>query len=301
MSTAGRRTKAAPTDPGPDIDEGALSRASAALPALAEQAGQAMAAVGYDQPYDRRRIIQETRFFMGQAAEAMLEAGRRLIVLKEHEPHGEFESIVRDQLGIPERTAQVMMRAALKYLLNPALSAKAQTLALLGKSKLLELIAEPDDDLAALADGGTVAGHSLDAIDAMSTRELRAALRTAKEDAEGDKALLRDKNSKLDKLKAAQRLISRQTPDETLAQLTKEALEIMRDAQGCITGSLRNAIVAVQNQGEERGSNDRFLAGLVGELQHALNVLREDFSLPDVSSAADRELAGDVAQWGAKK
>ncbi|MFU4942462.1 DUF3102 domain-containing protein, partial [Pseudomonas aeruginosa] len=99
-----------------------------------------------------------------------------LIVLKEHEPHGEFTQIVTEQLGLAERTARQMMQAAIKYL-SPALESKRQTFAVLGKSKLFELLAEDDDDLVALADGGTVAGLDLDDIERMSCRELRKALR----------------------------------------------------------------------------------------------------------------------------
>lgn len=101
---------------------------------------------------------------MAQSAEAMLEAAKRLTILKECEPHGEFESIVRDALGIPERTAQRLMQASIKYM-SPQLSAKAPALALLGKTKLFELMTEDDDVLSELADGGTIAGMTLDDID----------------------------------------------------------------------------------------------------------------------------------------
>jgi hypothetical protein len=39
------------------------------------------------------------------------------------------------------------------------------------------------------------------------------------------------------------------------------------------------------------------MAGLVGQLQAELNAMREEFNLPDVSSAAQAQLASDVAQW----
>lgn len=77
-------------------------------------------------PYERTRIVHEARFYMSQSTEAMLEVGKRLTILKECEPHGEFENIVRNSLGIPERTAQRIMQAAIKFL-SPALEAKAPT------------------------------------------------------------------------------------------------------------------------------------------------------------------------------
>ncbi|MGS6310573.1 DUF3102 domain-containing protein, partial [Enterobacter hormaechei] len=53
-----------------------------------------------------------------------------------------------------KRQAQVLMQESLKYL-SPKLESKAQGLALLGKTKLFELMTEDDDDLVELADGGT--------------------------------------------------------------------------------------------------------------------------------------------------
>lgn len=127
-------------------------------------------------PYDRTRVVNEARFYMAQSAEAMLEAGRRLIVLKENEPHGAFVEIVEGTLGMASRTARLMMSATLKFT-SPALESKRQALAVLGKTKLFELITEDDEDLAGLADGGTLAGKTLDEFDRMTTREMKIALR----------------------------------------------------------------------------------------------------------------------------
>ena len=74
------------------------------LNAMTEHRLEIMQQFGDGLPYERDRIVHETRFYMAQSAEAMLEAGRRLTILKECEPHGEFEAIVREELGIPERT-----------------------------------------------------------------------------------------------------------------------------------------------------------------------------------------------------
>lgn len=146
-----------------------------ALPALKQASTDVV-------PYDQRRVVAECRFYMSQSAEALLEAGKRLIELKDNEPHGELQRIIESDLGIPYRTAARMMATALKFQ-SPALAPKVPALAGLGKTKLFELMTESDDDLAELADGGTLAGKTLDEIDRMTTRELKAALRTAKEDA----------------------------------------------------------------------------------------------------------------------
>ncbi|HCK4741513.1 TPA: DUF3102 domain-containing protein, partial [Pseudomonas aeruginosa] len=166
-------TKPKPAVELPELDSAAINQNIATM---TEHSAEVMAQFGDGLPYDRIRVVNEARFYMAQSAEAMLEAGKRLIVLKEHEPHGDFTQIVTEQLGIHERAARRMMQAALKYL-SPALESKRTTLSVLGKAKLLELISEDDDDLVALADGGTVAGLDLDDIERMSCRELRKALR----------------------------------------------------------------------------------------------------------------------------
>ncbi len=147
-------------------------------------------------PYQRDRIINEARWFMVEAAQSALEVGRRLILLKEHEARGEFEAAV-EQIGIAPRAAQKLMQSAVKF-------SKAPQIANLGKAKMLELLTEDDDDIEALADGGTLAGHTLDEIDRMTRRELREALRKAKEQAsqsdETHERMLADKNAKIDQL-----------------------------------------------------------------------------------------------------
>ena len=39
------------------------------------------------------------------------------------------------------------------------------------------------------------------------------------------------------------------------------------------------------------------MAGLVGQLAAECAALREEFNLPDVSNAADLQLAAETAQW----
>ncbi|MGP4123059.1 MAG: hypothetical protein ACTXOO_00595 [Sodalis sp. (in: enterobacteria)] len=80
---------------------------------------------------------------MAQSAEAMLEASKWLIIIKENEPNGTFTSIVIEQLGMAYRIANLIMNAALKYTSSKPES-KVQSLAVLGKIKLFKLIIEGD-------------------------------------------------------------------------------------------------------------------------------------------------------------
>lgn len=132
---------------------------------------------GDNLPYQRDRLVNEVRFYMAQSAEAMLQMGKRLIVLKENELHGEFLNIIELDLGINRRTAQRMMQTTIKILNID--SPKATSLTLLSPTKLFDLVTLDDEELGALVEGGTVAGLTLDEIDAMSTRELKAALKKA--------------------------------------------------------------------------------------------------------------------------
>lgn len=246
--------------------------------AIAEQFGDGM-------PYDRSRVVNEARFYMAQSAEAMLEAGKRLIVLKENEPHGEFESVVREQLGLPERTAQRMMAASLKYL-SPLLQAKAPALALLGKTKLFELMTEDDDELAALADGGTVAGMTLDDIDRMTSRELKVALREARENADAQARLLSDKNTKLDelaaKLSTKKARVQVPPPDVEGADIRKEASQFAFEAESVVRGKLHAAFQALVEHSEKHGlPHDDFMAGLIGQLELSTRQLRSEFGVKE--------------------
>jgi len=128
--------------------------------------------------------------------------------------------------------------------------------------------------------------------------EAQEATAEAQAEVEAKDQLLTDKNKRIDQLKAAQKRIDKLPPDEALAELQKEATALMNDAVGAIRGGLRQALIALQNQGDE--DNSVFMAGLVGQLQADLKALRDEFNLPDVSNAADLQLARDVNEWAGK-
>ncbi len=213
------------------------------LNAMTQHRMEIMQQFGDGQPYERDRIVHEARFYMAQSAEAMLEAGKRLIILKENEPHGDFINIVESELSMSKRTAQVMMQASIKYL-SPQLGSKAQTFALLGKAKLFELMTEDDEDLAELADGGTVAGLTLDDVDRMSVRELRQALREARETNAAQQRVLADKNEKnrLTLHRAGEKSrIQPPEPDEEVKKLRAEVTALAVEAESAIAVRLSGA------------------------------------------------------------
>lgn len=193
-----KATTKAPADPKETVDTQALQEATAVFDENNKRLALIDAQFGDGLPYDFGRLIHETQFYLQQSAEAMLEAGKRLIVLKEHEPQGEFHNAL-SLIGLAPRSAQRMMQAAVKYS-----GPKKTALANLGKSKLLELMIEDDEELEQLAEGGTLAGMTLDEIDRMSVKELRANLRKEKEKREQDndvhEKLLTQKDAKINEL-----------------------------------------------------------------------------------------------------
>lgn len=190
-----KKSKAAPAT-APQPDSKALEDNRIATAAETQRLMEIDETYGDDLPYDASRLINETRFLLSQSAESLLEAGKRIILLKEHEPHGGFLEAL-NRIGLAPRAAQKMMQAAAKF-------ANAPALAHLGRTKLLELMTEDDDGLEALTEGGTLAGLTLDEIDRMSSRELQAALREEREkrqqDQETHERLLASKNKKVDDL-----------------------------------------------------------------------------------------------------
>lgn len=275
----------------PQIDGDALVAAQAAA---AERSALVLRQFGDGLPYERARLVNEARFYMAQSAEAMLEAGKRLILMKEHEPHGEFTHIVEEQLGLNPRTARVMMQAAVKFL-APQLESKRQALAVLGKTKLLELVTESDEDLAALADGGTVAGLTLDEIDTMSSRELKAALREARDEGKAKDQLLADKNTKLDKMQAdlsgLKRRIKATSPDEQAEQLRREFTAEAHAVEHSVRQALKDGIEKLQQHAAEAGqadtSHNTFITASLATVRQALADLHAEFGLAEVAVSED--------------
>jgi hypothetical protein len=258
-------------------------------------------------PYQRDRVVRECQFFMAQSADAMLEAGRRLIEIKENEPHGEFVEIVEGRLGLQQRSAQMMMKATLKFS-SPALASKAKSISFLGKTKLYDLMLMDDEPLAQLAEGGTVAGLTLDSIDRMSSRELRAALRDARENEQAAGRLMAEKDARVNdlatKLTRAERRkaveIEQHTPDERLKALMDECTTRAFHAEADVRGNLRIGIEAVlAHCTAHGGSADAFVAGLLAQVERAIRDVREQYRITATPEAITEEerLRAEVVQW----
>lgn len=255
----------------------------AALTNEADAAAHAMAMqIGHHGAMTVGALEDEIRFYQRRTVEAILETGKRLLVLKELTVHGEFSQRV-EMLGFSDRTARRFMQAAAKTSKSANLAALSTQVK--SASAFLELVTHDDDVLENLAD--------MDAVEKMSASQLRAALRESQKEKEASEKLMADKNAKIDRLEHRIQILP---ADEALEETMKEATAITRDALGAIRGGVRQALVALSGT-PGGGDKSVFMAGLVGQIQADLNALREEFNLPDVSNAADAQLAAEVAQW----
>lgn len=160
------------------LNDQAVARIESAQEALAVMDQEAQArvravalSVGYEGTLTVGALEDEIRFYQRRTVEAILETGKRLMVLKEMTPHGEFERRV-EMLGFTTRTARRFMQAAAKTANSANLAALSTQVK--NASAFLELVTHDDDELETLAE--------MDDIDRMSASELRQALRQAKED-----------------------------------------------------------------------------------------------------------------------
>lgn len=293
-------------DPDNTLD-GALAEASQAFDQHTQTLAEIDHSYGDLAPYNLERAITEARFFLGQTAESLIEAGKRLLLIKEHEGHGGFMPAL-ERIGIEYTAATRIMKIATKF--GKANIATLQHLNGIGKVKLLELAILDDEEIQGLGQGETVRGLVLDDVATMSVRELRAALRKAKADAEQQRReakdqeerlgqLLEHKDRKINELDMA--LTRRQETSQTLIfmqgleeDLQKAVLQIAATIQTTLAGRLR--ALAEVSDGPERAAYFQMLAaGELGKLMASVRMVAADFDvLPDPNPASlFAEASGD--------
>lgn len=288
--TVGRKATATPTSKEVALNEGVVRADFNTIAALGAQEQERVTAlahqIGYDGSLTVGSLEDEIRFYQRRTVEAILETGKRLLLLQELTPRGEFDARA-ELLGFSRRTAYRFMQAASKT----AKSAKLAQISAQIKngSAFLELVTHDDEELKTL--------EGMDDVDRMSASQLRAAFRDMKAEKEAVDQLVETKNKIIDRQKVEIKRFEKLPPDEKMQALQKDASDAMNDASGAILGRMRNAFLALVNLGDDRHEHDVFLAGLVGQVQARMTELREEFNLPDVSNAADAQLAAEVAQW----
>lgn len=140
-------------------------------------------------------LEDEIRFYQQRTVEGCIELGKRLLVLKELTPYGEFESRI-ELLGINKRMAQRFMSAVLKFTKT---TSKSLLNAAGNQTKMLELLVLDDGEISALEAGESVRGLSLDTIEVMSVSELKKALRESQELAKAKDDVIKAKSDEINK------------------------------------------------------------------------------------------------------
>ena len=192
----------------------------------AQKLGTLAAQLGYEGSLALGSLEDEVRFYQQRTVESCMEIGKRLLLIKEQTPHGEFNKRI-EMLNFTPRMAQKFMSAVLKF-------SKTNSNSLLQKAgnqtKLLELVMLDDDEIELLDQGGSIGDVNLDTIETMSVRELKKALREAKADNTAKDQLIQKKDQKINELDAeltkANSPVEIQKRAETeQQQLAKKALE----------------------------------------------------------------------------
>ena len=210
----------------------------------AQKLGHLALSLGYDGSLTVGALEDEIRFYQQRTVEACMELGKRLLIMKEMTPHGEFEKRI-EILGFSPRMARKFMSAVLKFS-----NRNSNTVLTVTKSqtKLLELVVLDDDELDVIEQGGSIGDVSLDTIETMSVRELKKALRDAKADIEAKEQVIKAKDQEKNKileentrLKSPAQIKKRAETEQQ--QLTKKALEELDSA--CAT--MHNDVVRFTN------------------------------------------------------
>lgn len=280
----------------------AATEAADQLPALeaavVEHKDVILAQYGDGATYDRGHYLEKARYHMARSAEAALEVGRCLVVMKECEGHGNWLPLL-DEVGIGADMAQRMMKVAVRFS-NTALTRHLVDAAQ-SKTKLIELLVLDDDEMAALNDGETVRGLQLDDVERMSVSELRRALRQSRADKEAEQAkaaaeisgtlaakdrLIADSKKRIAELVEEKNRRESMTDSERDAELERDLLEASLQATGA-TIPLRKAVDAIR-------AIDHHSQGLYVAMQGALHrVLTEVESI-----AADYGICLDIGLPG---
>lgn len=263
-----------------------------ALNAEQETQVRAVAAqLGYQLPADCTDpdlIQRDIAANMRRSVEACLEVGRGLQVLKAACGHGNFIARL-DVMGLEPRVAQKFMASASRF--ASLSSNSALTKAIGNQTKLFEMLVLDDEEIQELELTGQTGELHLDDVATMSVKELRKALREAREDKKALQQVAAAKNEKIDELSAQlakKPLVITVPADEQIKQLRQEVVGIAFEAEADITGKLRAAFATLENHANETGNDHRpFKAQLVAHLQRLLRELMDEFQLPELAGEED--------------
>ncbi len=243
------------------------------------------ASVGYQLPVDcvdPDLIQRDVAANMRRTAEAMLQVGLGLVVLKEACRHGEFLARLA-VLGFEPSVAQRYMQVARR--LTNAATSRHLLKAVESQSKLLELIVLDDEQLEEFALTGQTGELKLDAVAGMSVRELRKRIRELMLEKKADEERIAVKDRQRNDAEEQARGYKHLLPDEKVDALLAEAGKQVNEALGVINGKFRQALLALVELDQSAAGVKDFrplAAGLAGQLQQSLTMLRDELLLTDI-------------------
>lgn len=227
-----------------------------------------------DETYNLHICMEKARMYQEQMANGLLGLGAQLILIKNHEEHGNFMAAV-DELGLASRSANYAMAAARKFGNSP-------TVANLGNSKLKALTVLDDEDVEKLTEGEEVDGlGTADDIAKMSIRELRAALRKEKQERRDERASLEgviaEKNRKANELESQLRYQQPPTKEELAKVKLDEMRKLLVGSLSVAKDNLQSAVNLVANAQEIEGVTVDQLDGWIQEAAWVTSLLSDTF------------------------
>ncbi len=272
-----------------DLDSDKLAERSQELVTLGEHQSEVVDQFGDGLPWHPDHYENAIRSELRRGCEAFLRAGRYLVVARECAAHGEWQGML-ERLSLGRDQASRMMEAARRVSTLPNVATSQHLIAAAkSESKIIELLSLPEEQFAELAEKGETEGLSLDDVESMTVRELRAAIREARADADAKdqriNKLSDDLNKESEKTLKAQHRWKAATADEklvTLKQAVTEAEQNVLAAIGSEGSGLRASFQALadfacDNHVEEDAA--RFLSDVIGRLLTSVRIARDDEDL----------------------
>jgi len=220
-----------------------------------------------DLPDDINVLWMYAEHSLTQSAISMIDAGRAFIKIKEKLPYGEFNTGLKER-GISPRSARQIMAGARRF------ADRSEKFLKLGRTKLYACLEFEDSDLDALEAGESVLDNDLDALDRMTTRELKALVQRRDANLEIKDQLLESKNKQIDSIatefeKAKGAVVEGDT-HPSVPEIESEQAQILIPM---IRLAARAKNMEVDAMNGKEPNRDEYFA-----LQSALNVLRDQMA-----------------------
>lgn len=170
----------------------------------------------------------------------------------------------------------------------------------LNRGQLRLLLTLPEDERTAVEDAMKSSDKSevVSLIQSLANKldETRTQVEELKAENAADKELLATRAKDLAKLRTQEKRIKPLEPDDVLAELRQEVTSQANDAEAAIIGQLRQGFYAlVEHHATNGGDSFAFMGGIVGQLNHQLQMLRDEFDLPLVNADAAPEWVNAAA------